>query len=44
MNKLVLVGMIAAAQLVEATMASRLSAETASFEADAVGARREAGF
>jgi hypothetical protein len=37
MNRLVLVGMIAAAQLVEFTMASQLSAETASFEADAVG-------
>jgi hypothetical protein len=37
MKKVVLVGMIAAAQLVGATMASRLSAETASFEADAVG-------
>jgi hypothetical protein len=37
MKKVVLVGMIAATQLVGATMASRLSAETASFEADAVG-------
>src|SRR6478736_5881064 len=37
MNRLVLVGMIAAVQLLEATMASPLSAETASFEADAVG-------
>ena len=37
MNKIVLVGMIAATQLVGAIMASRLSAETASFEADAVG-------
>ena len=37
MTKLVLVGIIAVAQLVGATMASRLSAETASFEADAVG-------
>ena len=37
MKRLVLVGMIAAAQLLEVTMASRLSAETASFEADAVG-------
>ena len=37
MNKVVLVGMIAATQLVGAIMASRLSAETASFEADAVG-------
>lgn len=37
MTKLVLVGMLAVAQLVGATMASRLSAETASFEADAVG-------
>jgi 3-keto-disaccharide hydrolase len=37
MKKVVLVGMIAVAQLVGATMASRLSAETASFEADAVG-------
>jgi hypothetical protein len=38
MTKLALVGMIAAALLVGATMVSRLSAETASFEADAVGA------
>jgi len=37
MKKVVLVGMIAGAQLVGATMASRLSAETATFEADAVG-------
>jgi hypothetical protein len=37
MNRLVLVGMIVAAQLLEATMASPLSAETASFDADAVG-------
>jgi hypothetical protein len=37
MNRLVLVAMIAASQLLEATMASPLSAETASFEADAVG-------
>jgi hypothetical protein len=37
MTKLVLVAMIAVAQLVGATMASRLSAETASFETDAVG-------
>ena len=37
MRKVVLVGMFAAAQLVGATMASRLFAETASFEADAVG-------
>ena len=37
MKKVVLVGMIAAAQLVGATMASRLSAETVTFEADAVG-------
>jgi 3-keto-disaccharide hydrolase len=37
MRKLVLVGIVAAAQLVGATMASRLSAETASFETDAVG-------
>ena len=37
MNRLVLVGMIATAQLLEATMASPLSAETASFETDAVG-------
>ena len=37
MKRLVLVGMIAAAQLVEVTMASQLSAETASFEVDAVG-------
>ncbi len=38
MRKLVLAGMIAGAQLLGATMASRLSAETASFENDAVGA------
>jgi hypothetical protein len=37
MKGLVLVGMIAASQLLEVTMASPLSAETASFEADAVG-------
>jgi hypothetical protein len=37
MKKVILVGMIAAAQLVGATMASRLSAETATFETDAVG-------
>ena len=37
MKKVVLVGMIAAAQLVGATMASRPSAETASFENDDVG-------
>jgi len=37
MSKLVLLGLITAAQLVGATMASRLSAETASFETDAVG-------
>jgi hypothetical protein len=37
MNRLILAGMIAASQLLEATMASPLSAETASFEADAVG-------
>jgi hypothetical protein len=37
MRKLVLLGLITAAQLVGATMASRLSAETASFETDAVG-------
>jgi hypothetical protein len=37
MTKLVLVGMITAAQLVGTTMASPLSAETASFETDAVG-------
>jgi hypothetical protein len=37
MRKLVLVGMIAAAQLVGVTMASRLFAETASFETDATG-------
>ena len=37
MKKLVLVGMISIAQFVGATMASRLSAETASFETDAVG-------
>ena len=37
MRKLVLVGMIAAVQLLEATMTSRLCAETASFDADAVG-------
>ena len=37
MTKLVLLGMIAATQILGATMASRLSAETASFEADAVG-------
>ena len=37
MTKLVLVGMIAVAQLGGTTMASRLSAETASFETDAVG-------
>jgi len=37
MRKLVLIGLITAAQLVGATMASRLSAETASFETDAVG-------
>jgi hypothetical protein len=37
MSKLVLVGMIAGAQLVGVTMASPLSAETASFETDAVG-------
>jgi hypothetical protein len=37
MKKVVLVGMIAAVQLWGATMASRLSAETASFDADAVG-------
>jgi hypothetical protein len=37
MKKVVLVGMIAATQLVGAIMASRLSAETASFETDAVG-------
>jgi hypothetical protein len=38
MRKLVLAGVIAGAQLLGATMASRLSAETASFENDAVGA------
>ena len=37
MTKHVLLGMIAAAQLMGATMTSRLSAETASFENDAVG-------
>jgi hypothetical protein len=37
MRKLVLLGLITAAQLVGAPMASRLSAETASFETDAVG-------
>jgi hypothetical protein len=37
MSKLVVAAMIAAAQLVGATMASPLSAETASFESDAVG-------
>jgi hypothetical protein len=37
MKRLVLVGMIAASQLLEATMTSPLSAETASFEADVVG-------
>ena len=37
MRKLALVAMIAAAQLVGTTMASRLSAETASFETDAIG-------
>jgi hypothetical protein len=37
MKKLVLVAMITATQLVGATMASRLSAQTAGFEADAVG-------
>lgn len=37
MKKVVLVGMIAAVQLLGVAMASRLSAETASFEADAVG-------
>jgi hypothetical protein len=37
MKKVVLVGMIAAVQLWGAAMASRLSAETASFDADAVG-------
>jgi hypothetical protein len=37
MKKVVLFGMIAATQIVGATMASRVSAETASFEADAVG-------
>lgn len=37
MRNLVLAAMIAAAQLLGATMASRLSAETASFETDAVG-------
>src|SRR5262245_55599320 len=37
MTKLVLVGMIAAAQLVGATMASPSIAETATFEADAFG-------
>jgi 3-keto-disaccharide hydrolase len=37
MTKLVLLGLITVAQLVGATMASRLSAETASFETDALG-------
>jgi hypothetical protein len=37
MKNFVLLGMIAGAQLVGATMALRLSAETASFETDAVG-------
>src|SRR5262245_7002934 len=37
MTKLVLVGMVAAAQLLGATMASRLSAETASFDTDGIG-------
>src|SRR5262245_45637004 len=37
MRKLFLVGMITAAQLVGTNMATRLSAETASFETDAFG-------
>jgi hypothetical protein len=37
MKKVVLAGIIAATQLLGSTMASQLSAETASFEADAVG-------